>query len=272
MEDRSLGGVRGRRFLIVLLAGVLSSVAGVAPAAEGRFYLGVSGTAEQFDTSYDKSVINTPPSPRSGDVFHDGDSADDWDIGLGLLLGYRLPLGAGESFFLSAELDARLHDVTTRGRLAGAGDSATRNQLGESWPDDWSLEKERSYGLTLKLGANPGFLRPVLGETSLYLLAGLRLIDTKFEIDYEGCFRPAPLCVPAEFEAGSLSRSQDFVAWTGGVGLEKRFGERLALQGEVRYTGYADEDWLSFDLDGIQVPAELDGDDLDLSLNLILFF
>ncbi|MCE2390755.1 MAG: outer membrane beta-barrel protein [Proteobacteria bacterium] len=267
-----MGNGRGRGLLVGLLAGVLCSAAGAAHAADGRFYIGASGTAEQFDASYDKSVINTPPSLRSGDVFHDGDSADDWDIGLGLLLGYRLPLGADGSFFLSAELDAKLHDVTTRGRLEGVGDSATRNQLGESWPDDWSLEKERSYGLTVKLGADPVFLRPFLGETSLYLLAGLRLVDTKFEIEYDGCFRVAPLCVPAEFEAGSLSRSQDFVAWTGGVGLEKRFGEHLALQGEVRYTGYADEDWLSFDLDGIQVPAELDGDDLDLSLNLILFF
>ena len=255
-----------------MTAGVLWSASSATPAADGDFYVGLSGIAERLDTSYDKTVVNTDPSPRSGDVFYDGDSADDWEFGYGFLLGYRLPLAANDRLYLSAEFDAKLHDVTARGRLAGAGDSATLNQLGESWPDEWSLNKDKSYGLTLKLGASPGILRSWLGESSLYLLAGVRRVEAKFGIAYEGCFRVAPLCGPQELEAGGLRRNEDFIAWTGGLGLEKSLGEHLALQGELRYTGYAAEDWLSFDLDGIHVPVELDGEDLDLSLNLILYF
>ena len=41
------------------------------------------------------------------------------------------------------------------------------------------------------------------------------------------------------------------------------------MQGELRFTEYSQEDWLSFSLNGIEVPAELDGDDLELSLKLI---
>ena len=256
---------------VCLLAAALWGASAAATASDGGFYAGVSGIAERIDASYDKTVVNTPPSPRGNRVFSDGDSADDWKFGHGFLAGYRLPL-AKSGFFLSGEIDAKFHDVAARGRLAGAGDSDRRNQLGESWPDGWQLAKDKSYGLTLKLGFRPRFSWPGLGEASLYALAGVRRVEAEFGVDYEGCFRPAPPCTPAEFQKGSLRRDEEFVAWTGGLGLEKPFGESLALQGEVRYTGYAAEDWLSFDLDGIKVPAELDGDDLDFSLNLVWYF
>lgn len=40
------------------------------------------------------------------------------------------------------------NDGVAVGRPAGAGTSADRNELGEIWPEGWTLEKDRSYGLT----------------------------------------------------------------------------------------------------------------------------
>ena len=55
-------------------------------------------------------------------------------------------------------------------QLQGVGTSPGRNQLGESWLDQWSLERDRSYGFTLKVGGNPEILKS--RGASLYALGG----------------------------------------------------------------------------------------------------
>ena len=56
--------------------------------------------------------------------------------------------------------------------------------------------------------------------------------------------------------------------------LEKMFGSRLGLRGEVRYTGYLAEDWVSFNLkdEGVFVPVRVDNDEVNLSLTLAWYF
>ena len=130
------------------------------------------------------------------------------------------------------------------------------------------MNKHRSYGLTLKVGARPAMLGTFMQNASLYALAGLRRVKTDFRLNYLGCLEPLD-CAAGEFARGTRSLDQDFTAWTLGAGIEKRLGERLAVQGELRFTQYLQEDWLSFNLNGIEVPVELDGDDLDLAVTLI---
>lgn len=237
-------------------------------AADTGFYVGVGGVAERFAASYDKTVVNVFPSPRAGQVHRDGGSGDDWAFGAGVFLGYRV--GLGETLYLRAEVDAQLQRPRVAGRLAGVGESAGRNQPGESWPDDWTVTRDRSLGLTFKLGGRPPL--PALPDTSLYLLAGVRRVEADFRLDFHGCLLDTD-CSPAAFESGTLTERRELAAWTAGIGLDRAIGERLAIQGEVRYVGYLPYDWLSFALrNGVSVPAEIGGSEVTAGVNLVWKF
>ena len=117
-------------------------------------YVGISGAMERLELFYEKTVDNTDPrntSPSRGQVHRADDTAAGATYGVGFLAGYRLPLGAGGTY-LSPEVDLSLHGGAVSGYIEGAGLSEGRNQLGESWPEDWSFEERRSYGLTVRLG------------------------------------------------------------------------------------------------------------------------
>lgn len=243
-------------------------------AADQRFYVGIAVPVEQFNASFDKTVDNTAentlvPEPRKGMVFQDEDSANTSAYGIGLLAGYRASL-AESSFYLSGEIDIALHGGAVEGQLAGVGESSGRNQLGESWPDHWSLAKDRSYGFTLKLGSGSGALR------NLYALAGIRRVEAQFTTRYYGCLDASP-CSSAEdtpnFVSGTDSRDLDLQGWTAGIGLEKALGQQLALRAETRYTQYASEDWVTpFDDVDVTVPAVLEANETSLSLRLARYF
>ncbi len=247
-------------------------VADTALADEGRFYVGGAATVEWLDASYGKIVENRPPSPQGSRVFRDEGSADKTGYGFGFLAGYRLPLNERGLFYLGGEVDVTLHDGTARGRLDGAGTSPGRNQLGESWPDSWSFSKDMSYGLTLRLGVRPEFLQVWEHDASVYVLAGVRQVKTRFKIGFHGCLEPTSCPTPAQFTSGTQSHKLSFNAWTTGFGLEKMIGPHAALQGEVRYTGYPNKNWTSFDLDGIRVPVDVDNEEVNLLLKMVWYF
>ncbi len=241
-------------------------------AEERRFYVGVTVPVERLDASYEKTVDNTHPDnrvpePRRGMVFHDKDSDDTFTYGIGFLAGYRLPLTAS-GYYLSGEVDLAFHGGQAKGQLRGQGESLGRNQPGESWPDRWTFEKDRSYGFTLKLGGSPGVLRS--WDTSLYVLGGIRLIQAQFANHYYGCLSPSGCSphVPDEFTSGTDNRDLDFMAWTYGVGMEKMLGEQLALRIETRYTQYNSERWVEwFDDVGVSVPTNVAPDEVGLLLS-----
>ena len=166
-----------RRRAAGLGAALLLVLAGASLGQERGFYAGYTASAEQFDATFSKSVDNTDPDtlvpePRRGMVFHDTSSADTVDLAVGFLAGYRAPLSDGGAY-LSTEIDVTFHGGEPDGQLAGVGVSPERKQLGESWPDTWSVDKKRSYGLTLRLGFQPDSLQS--RGMSLYLLGGVRL-------------------------------------------------------------------------------------------------
>ena len=141
-------------------------------------------------------------------MFEDESSASGPFYGMALLAEYRWPL-SGNGAFLSTEADVRSHRGSVDGKLDGVGISPERKQLGESWPDDWSFEKKRSYGLTLRIGGSPGALRS--RDESIYLLAALHRVEARITVDFNGCLSPAP-CTSDEFTCGTDPRSQNFLS------------------------------------------------------------
>lgn len=260
--------------LAMLLAlPVTSALTNTAFAHQGRFYVGVQVPVERVDASYDKTVDNTHPdnmTPRRGMVFHDRDSDDTFAYGIGFLAGYRIPLHTEDGFYVSGEIDLAFHGGQVKGQLRGIGNSAGRNQPGESWPDRWSFEKDRSYGFTIKLGGSPGVLRS--WDTSVYVLGGIRLIQAQFTNHSNGCLEPRT-CSPDEFTSGTNSRDLDYTAWTYGAGVEKMLSEHLGLRFETRYTQYNSKRWVEWFSDvGVNVPTRVDADDVGLLMSLAWYF
>ena len=152
-----------------------------------------------------------------------------------------------------------------RGRFEGAGFSDSRTQLGDSWPEDWTVEERTSYGATVRAGAGVG------SGWSVYGLAGVRRLDARFSVDFTGCFL-FTLCGPGEFVSGTDVHDQAFTGWTTGAGLEKRLG-RAAIRGEVRYTDYgSSERVVPYDDLAITVPLALEADGVGASLSLLWYF
>lgn len=260
-----------------LLAISLGLTAGLGPAelasAQDRrgFRFGIAIPLERAGVTYEKAVDNTDPAtlvpaPRRGEVFEDEGSVSGPLPGLALLAGYRWPLGGGT--FLSAEADFAFHGGTLEAQLEGSGTSPSGRQLGEVWPDDWSFEKQRSYGVTLRLGGSPGGLGS--RDESVYVLAGLRRVAARVTVNWHGCLSPIP-CTPDQFTSGTDPRDLDFLAWTMGVGFEKGLGERVAIRAEGRYAGYGEESWVAdFPEVRVTVPTSVRGGGPGLSVTLVI--
>ncbi len=268
-----------RRRAAGLGAASLLFLAGASLAQERGFYAGYTASAEQFDATFSKSVDNTDPDtlvpePRRGMVFHDTSSADTVDLAVGFLAGYRALLSDGGAY-LSTEVDVTFHSGEPEGQVAGVGTSAERKQLGESWPDTWSLDKRRSYGLTLRLGFEPESLEA--RDMSLYLLGGVRLFKARFSTTFEGCLTAEP-CSPSEYVSGTDGRDVDPIATTLGLGLEKRFGSgeyarRIALRFEAAYSRYGDESWVAdFPDVRVTVPSTVEADGIGVTVSLVRLF
>ncbi len=268
-----------RRRTAGLGAASLLFLAGASLAQESGFYAGYTASAEQFDATFSKNVDNTDPDtlvpePRRGMVFHDTSSADSVDLAVGFLAGYRALLSDGGAY-LSTEIDVTFHSGEPDGQLAGVGTSAERKQLGESWPDTWSLDKKRSYGLTLRLGFEPESLRS--RDMSFYLLGGVRLFKARFGTTFEGCLTAEP-CSPSEYVSGTDGRDVDPIATTWGLGLEKRFGSgdharRIALRFEASYSRYGDESWVAdFPDVRVTVPSTVEADGIGVTVSMVRLF
>jgi len=155
-----------------------------------------------------------------------------------------------------------------QGHFDGAGASESRSQLGENWPEDWSFEKNRSYGLTVRLGAGI----PTGFGLSVYALAGLRRLDATLSADYVGCFSSELCTATEEFTSGTFSYDEGFTGWTTGGGLEKKLWN-AAIRGELRYTDYRSAGRVvPYDDLGIKVPIDLEADGIGLLVSLLWYF
>ncbi len=252
-------------FAISLLGGTASWGDG-ALAAEGRFYAGLTGSAEAQDGRYHKETYRK--GATQGHSEHD--DADESVYGWGAVLGYRWPLSADGRVHLSGELEGMYHSGELHGQLAGicAGHPPPCTRSSDSWPDEWWLEKDFSWGATLKFGVKASVLH---ADDSLYVLAGFRRVHTDFRIQFSGCPTTAG-CPPGTYITNeSIAYERDFDAWTAGAGWETRLAEDVGLQLEVRYTDYERESWVSVPPE-VVVPAALTGRDIGLSLRVLRYF
>lgn len=250
----------------------LAAQADEGNAGNGGFYLGLAFPLGQMSATMQKSVDNTAPNtlvpePRRGQVFEDKVSGDGLSYGVGVVAGYRLPFSGG-AYFLDAAAELETHGGDVEAQFAGVGVSPERKQLGESWPDRWTLGKETSYGMTLRLGGSPGGLRA--RGISLHVLAGVRFAGAQFTNHYDGCFTTDP-CDPSQFVSGQEDRDMDFTVWKSGIGLEKTLSERVAFRVEANYSIYAREEWITeFDDVVVTVRSSMKASEAGLTAGLLL--
>ncbi len=261
----------------MIAAAMIFGISGNAVAQSGNFYVGASTGIERVSIEHAKTVDNTdvPASfLESGHIHHTSDSADKTGFSGGLLVGYRLNLDPSDTFYLGVEIDGQFHGGTASGMLPGDGESEGRNQYGEAWPDEWSVERKNSYGVTLMFGASPPFLISLLGPgAGFYALGGARRVDAELNVDYNGCPTGDAICTsPEEFISGTDSYDETFYAWTVGGGLEKMIGDKIGIRGEVRHTQYVKEDRETFSESEVKVPISLDGSETGFSVKAVLYF
>ncbi len=258
------------RYVVVLL---LVCVFGAIPAEGGDFYVGATAAGDRLNVLYKKVVDSTDPrnfSLNQGEIFRTDDSATELAYRVGLLAGYKVPLSL-TGVYVALEGDMSRHGGVTAGRLAGAGTSAGRNQLGEVWPENWTLGNDKSYGLTARLGAGIPFFGTWFGP-SAYALVGVRRLQGSFRSEYTGCLTAEPCEDPAEFTSGSDSFGENFNGWTVGGGVEKKLGS-FAVRGEVRRTDYRKSGRVvPFDDIFVTVPLELEPDSLSFGVSLLWYF
>ena len=175
--------------------------------------------------------------------------------------------------------ECAVHSTSAASHAPASRSSVRRQPANAPRPEAWTLEKDSSRALTLRLGFRADFLGP---GASLYLLAGVRRLEADFSVTYRGCGhagtapRPGPVVCGDGDDADSLPDWWDATdrlhrnvdAWTFGAGLEQAVGERLALQAELRYTDYDREAWAPVPV----VRAALSGRELGAALRLARFF
>ena len=128
-------------------------------------------------------------------------------------------------------------------QLQGVGTFPGRNQLGESWPDNWFFERDRSYGFTLKLGGSPESCgqrrRATTRSQASPSRRGLRLASKAAWIPVRAHFGGDP-----DFISGTDSRDLDCrvgpraSAW-------RRCWDNRSRSTPKSYTRYAGEEWVT---------------------------
>ena len=257
-------GIRATVIGIVMLLVALAS----PTSAEDGIFVGVTVVGALYDATYDKTVDNTLANNASmlfaGQRLHSGASTDGVTYDAGVLLGYRGSLGA---LFYSVEGDWMTHQGTISGHLEGVGSTPLRNQVGENWPEDWELEKDKSYGLTVRLGGEAPFI-----DTTVYVLAGVRRIEAGFSRSYTGCLLLGEICEPSQFQTGSEFFDENFNAFSFGVGIEQPLAN-IVMRGELRYTAHGSAAQLVlFDDLGVRVPTRLEASEIGLGASLLWTF
>ena len=265
---------------IAAAAGLLAAAAApaAAPAAEGRFYAGLSGAAMAFDGRYDKGTYRVDAGGARVSGFRSHDDADDTLRGLGAMLGYRWEL-TGDGVWLAADLEWLSHSGELSGRNpAACGHAPPCDWSLDHWADHWTLEPDSSRALTLRLGFRAGFLGP---DASLYALAGVRRIQADRVLVYSGCvtteWSEGAVCAPGRGGIPGYVRDvrestgRSFDAWTLGAGAELPLGADYALQAEARYTDYDAERWLA-EFPGGAVPSTHSGREFGLALRVLRYF
>ena len=228
-------------------------------ANEGRFYLGLGGTVDGQSFTYGKTVY---AEANPGQTTSAEGDADQTLPGLAAFAGYRWLLPGESGLRLDAEVDVAWQRKRLDGHLEGTGYTWT-----DTWPEDWWLRRNTSYGITARLGSalkGTGF--------DLYALAGLRRIESAFSITETGCPGPELMCPPTPLASFTEQVDRKLNAWSLGAGLERSLGERLSVQLEVRHNRYRRGSKDRLFEGGVVIPSALSGRETGAALRLIRYF
>ena len=233
--------------------------------AEDGIYVGVAVVGAQYGTAYDKTVDNTLANNASmlfaGQRLDSNDSTNGITYDAGVVFGLRGSLGV---LYYGIEVDWTTHQGNVSGHLEGAGTTPLRNQVGENWPEDWELAKDKSYGLTLRIGTEMPF-----ADATGYVLAGVRRVEAGFTRSYTGCLLPGEICGPTQFQTASESFDENFDAFVLGVGMEQPLAG-VVLRGELRYVAHGSTSQLVlFDDLGVRVSTSLEATEVGLGISVL---
>ena len=265
----------GSRSMMIVIA-VMVGVSEIAVAQNNSFYAGTFVGTEHVNFEHAKTVDNTDVPAnylQRGNIYSTSASASESGFSTGFLVGYRLDLDPSNTFDIGLEIDVQFHGGAANGMFPGDGQSNSRTQYGEAWPDEWSVKRNNSYGAALMFRVSPAFMVSLLGtDTGIYILGRVRRLDADLTVNYNGCFNPLELCKLGEFDSGSDSHDETFYTFTVGGGIEKMIGDRLGIRGELHHTQYGKEEWEAFSGEEARVPISLDGSETGFSVKAILYF
>ena len=261
---------------MIIVIAILVGISEIAVAQNNKFYVGTFVGVEGVSFEHAKTVDNTNVPAnylQIGNVYSTSASANESGFSTGFLVGYRLNLDPGSTFDMGLEIDVQRHIGTANGAFPGDGQSENRNQYGEAWPDEWTVERKKSYGAALMFRVSPSFMVSLLGpNTGVYVLGRVRRLNADLTVNYYGCFNPIELCEPGEFGSGTDSYDETFYTFTVGGGVEKMIGSRLGIRGELHHTQYGEEEWGAFSEEEATVPLTLDGNETGFSVKTVLYF
>ena len=241
------------------IAAALVALVGLAAnAATSGWQLGFGAAADSQTFTYGKTVYTAESLARGEFTSAEGDAERTLPT-LGVSSGYRWALPGDRGLHLSTEVDAAWHPTRLEGHLEGTGYTWQ-----DTWPEDWWLKRNYSYGITWRLGGPLPSSR--LG---LYALAGLRGVATEFSITETGCPGPDLVCPPTPLASFTEAVGRRLSAWTLGAGLERQLNERFALQVEVRRTEYRRKSWDRLFEGGVIIPSTVAGKEFGLALRLV---
>ena len=257
-----------RIILFSFLVVTTLSATTVSAQSDG-FFVGFHGAVTQSEVTYAKVIDNTHPdnpSTVAGKTFSTSGTGDGNLANLGGIAGFRWPNGNGW-FSLQFELNVAAGRVN--GFVAGEGDSPTRAQYGEAWPETFSIESSQEIGSVFKWGWSLQS-STWTAITGYYVLGGLKYASSDMKTTFDrGCFSTSP-CTGTQFQSGNFEYESTGTALFFGGGLEHSFNDRLFGQLEIRFEGAIDNDWLDLYENGtLTVAPTLESQSVKISLNLL---
>ena len=216
---------QARRSFRFIAAATLLAAAAACPAGAdtGEFFGGVSLGREWVDVDYTKGA-RVDVAPAS--FMEAEDDASDQIGALAVRAGYRKFLS--ERVYWSGDVEAAVYiDGRATGFLQGTGGGNR-----DVWSGSWKWEKNRSIGVNVRFGYVPQALDFLGAGSSLYLLTGIRRLDTEFEADFDN-----GASVPGASVSGTHEEDDWETSWVVGAGVE--FGgpaHRFDLR--IQYTDY----------------------------------
>jgi len=213
-----------KRFVFTVFPVFFALFHSPGPAVAEGFYLGGAVGVEYADVDYGKSVTLNP-SDAASVTNRDGDSEQGEMSSFKAVLGHRWDLSG--SLYFSGEIDVTLRpDSPVTGSIEGT--TTPGNPDSDVFPGDWSLNKNRDAGLSVKLGyacGEPGFLGK---GASVYALAGVRRLNLTLRTTATGTLSDGQT-----FINSSSSEDVSVTPWLFGGGMEigsekSRFDLRVA--------------------------------------------